>query len=148
MRKNFILWAVVAAAIFLGAAGRILLHHRSSAGEDFPRRTVIIFEGESEAEGDSYGFDHAHSKTDEGAGFEGQKRKGPPLPSEKGRPSQRPPDLSTLKEGVSHREGNPGDMRDYLEDSERARRARIGKSLEEIKRKVKDWRPSIFEPTW
>jgi hypothetical protein len=39
-------------------------------------------------------------------------------------------------------------MKDYLDEADRERAERIRKSLEEIKKKVRDWHPNIFEPTW
>ena len=35
-----------------------------------------------------------------------------------------------------------------LDEAERLRRERVRKSLEEIRRKVREYEPSVFEPTW
>lgn len=148
MKKKFILWAVVTAAVILGAAGRILLHQGRPEEEGVARRTVIIFDGEPGSEEDFYGFAPPESEDDEGKSHKAQGGPLRPSPSGRGKPSGKKEDFSALKKGISSREGDPGDMKDYLEESERARRARIGKSLDEIKRKVRDWRPSIFAPTW
>ena len=39
-------------------------------------------------------------------------------------------------------------MKDYLDEAEKARSERVRKSLREIKEKVRDWHPDIFQPTW
>jgi len=39
-------------------------------------------------------------------------------------------------------------MKEYLDEAERLRRERVRKSLEEIRRKVREYEPSVFEPTW
>lgn len=39
-------------------------------------------------------------------------------------------------------------MNEYLDEAEKARREGIRKSLKDIRKKVKEWEKSIFEPTW
>ena len=59
-----------------------------------------------------------------------------------------PIDLKQMKKDIHSINRPPGDMKDYLDEAEKARRERIRRSLKEVREKVKKWEKSIFEPTW
>ncbi|NLB84282.1 MAG: hypothetical protein GX791_08575 [Synergistaceae bacterium] len=56
--------------------------------------------------------------------------------------------MKQIKKGIQPIDRPPGDMKEYLDEAEKARRERIRKSLKEVRRKVKEWEKSVFEPTW
>lgn len=59
-----------------------------------------------------------------------------------------PVDLKGIKKGIRPIRRSPGDMKDYLDEAEKARRRRIRTSLKEVQKKVREWQGNIFEPTW
>lgn len=61
---------------------------------------------------------------------------------------EEPADLKKIQKAIRPITRSPGDMKDYLDEAERARRRRIRTSLQEVQSKVREWRGNIFEPTW
>lgn len=148
MGKNVAAWGALVVFILLGAMFRALPSEESLSPEDGRRKAVLLFEGEpgilpgvSVRSGDE-----AYREEVSGNGEEG-------MPSRRARPSGKRPekngrDLDSLRQGVRARKGNPGDMKEYLDEAERIRRERVRKTLEEIRRRVREYEPSVFDPTW
>lgn len=136
MRKKIILGAAVAGAVLAGALSGALHEEVRSR----PARPVLVFVEESQPQA----LTVPAQETPEAG--EGSPRPEPPGRGKKpGRPGA---DLGAIKKGISPISGAAGDMKDYLDEADRKRAERIRKSLEEIKKKVRDWHPNIFEPTW
>jgi len=153
-RKHMIRLAVVVAAIGTGALCRSLAEAPPGAGRpsgtEFRTGISSLPGNSASSSGDISVFLYpAASSGDAGHEASGLQNQ---LPGGKDRkktaPKDRKPDIEALEKGLRPIEGSPGDMRDYLEDSERKRKIRIRKSLGEIQKKVKEWEQSIFEPTW
>jgi len=149
MRKNAAAWGAVVVFILLGAMlGALPSGESRSPGEGGSRRTVLLFEGEavpplhvSVLSGDEEYPEEVSRDREDGR------------PARRTAPSGRRPakndvGLDSLKRGVEARKGNPGDMKEYLDEAERIRRERVRRSLEEIRRRVREYEPSVFDPTW
>ncbi|MEA4952115.1 MAG: hypothetical protein VB107_05545 [Aminivibrio sp.] len=149
MRKNAAAWGTVVVFILLGAMLRALPSGESlSPGEGGSRRTVLLFEGEavpplhvSVLSGDEEYPDEVSRDREDGRTVRRT------APSGR-RPGKSDTGLDSLKQGVKARKGNPEDMKEYLDEAERIRRERVRRSLEEIRRRVREYEPSVFDPTW
>lgn len=149
MRKNAAAWGTVVVFILLGAMLRALPSGESrSPGEGGNRRTVLRFEGEavpplhvSVLSGDEEYPDAVSRDREDGRPVRRT------APSGR-RQAKNDAGLDSLKQGVKARKGNPGDMKEYLDEAERIRRERVRRSLEEIRRRVREYEPSVFDPTW
>ncbi|MGI6252512.1 MAG: hypothetical protein ACOYJV_03665 [Aminivibrio sp.] len=139
MRKKIILGAVLGGAVLLGALLRTLQEGdfvRASV-----RRPVFVFERQRP----DFIVVPEKIPTPE------EMPAGRSAPRKTGRPKASPGeghDLDSIKKDISPKKGSVGDMKDYLDEAERARAERVRKSLGEIKEKVRDWHPDIFQPTW
>lgn len=148
MRKKAAAWGAVVVFILLGALLRAHPSRESHFSGGGNRKTVLLFEGEQVLSSDV----PVRSGDGEYPEPASPDRDGSPLsrrtvPSGK-RTGTGGRDLDSLKQGVKARKGDPGDMKEYLNEAERLRRERVRKSLEEIRRKVREYEPSIFDPTW
>lgn len=134
--------------ILLGALFRALPSGEPLSFRGGNRGTVLVFEGEAGLFSDAF-VPSADREYQEPASAD---RDGTPLSRRTAPPQKQPEkngrDPDSLKQGVKARKGNPEDMKEYLDEAERLRRERIRKSLEEIRRKVREYEPSVFEPTW
>jgi len=148
MRKNVAAWGAVVVFILLGAMLRVLPSGEPLSPGGGNRRTVLLFEGDRVPPSDGV----VRSGDEEYPEPVSPDRDEAPLSrrtssSGKGQ-GKKAAGLDSLKQGVKAREGAPGDMKEYLDEAERLRRERVRKSLEEIRRKVREYEPSIFDPTW
>ncbi|MGI6783895.1 MAG: hypothetical protein ACOX5A_06670 [Aminivibrio sp.] len=144
MMKKILLWAVLAAAVLAGALLRVLPEGSGGAGKSKAGRFVFVFNGDVKPGG----FIEAPLRI-ESPGEGPAASPAAPRPARVRKPgAPRKPDLDAIKKGISPKGRKAGDMKDYLDDAERTRAERVRKSLKEIKDKVRDWQPSIFEPTW
>ncbi|TDY65143.1 hypothetical protein C8D99_101293 [Aminivibrio pyruvatiphilus] len=148
MRKNVAAWGAMVVFILLGALFRALPSGEPLSFRGGNRGTVLVFEGEAGLFSDAF-VPSADREYQEPASAD---RDGTPLSRLTAPPQKQPEkngrDLDSLKQGVKARKGNPEDMKEYLDEAERLRRERVRKSLEEIRRKVREYEPSVFEPTW
>jgi|LSQX01.2.fsa_nt_gb hypothetical protein len=148
MKKSFIAWGALAVSILTGAVFRAL-----PGGESFPaggeyRKPVLLFDGEPPLHSGPLTVSGDQEVPADGTLKDADDSSSPRSGSPKKKPGTGKPDLESLKHGVKPRKGNPGDLKDYLDEADRARRERVRKSLEEIRKKVREWEPNIFEPTW
>jgi hypothetical protein len=148
MRKKAAAWGAVVVFILLGALLRAHPSRESHFSGGGNRKTVLLFEGEQVLSsdvpvrsGDGEYPEPASPDRDEAPLSRRTSSSG------KGQ-AKKAAGLDSLKQGVKARKGNPGDMKEYLDEAERLRRERVRKSLEEIRRKVREYEPSIFDPTW
>lgn len=143
MRKKIILWIVIGGVIILGALFRVLLETDGTSSGGSARRPAFVFE--EDPHGTSFILTPEEIM---GAAEDPSPSSVPRRVRKTENPAPAAPDLKSIKGSISPKKGKPGDMKDYLDEAERARAKRVGKSLKEIKEKVRDWQPNIFEPTW
>ena len=139
MRKKIILGAVLGGAVLLGALLRTLQEGDSIRAS--VHRPVFVFEGQRPD------FIIVPDKIPAPEGTPS----GRSAPRKTGRAKASPDgghNLDSIKKGISPKKGSAGDMKDYLDEAEKVRSERVRKSLGEIKEKVRDWHPDIFQPTW
>lgn len=124
------------------------------SGADSAKRLVCVNESSLSSEDHSYEekeFPSSDGSSRLASGESGKEvhRSSPPANTRKQSPqTQEKFDLDSVKKGIYPRKSAPGDMTDYLDEAERARKTRIRKFFQEIRQNTKEWERNVFEPTW
>lgn len=155
-RSRFLNIGIIVAALWAGALFRAS-HHLSLLSRQAPPERTIRITDISFSSGDqnlSAGDELFRSDLGVSPDERGERKDSRPSSGKgasRGKYSSKTDgstDLKQMSKGIHPIDRPPGDMKEYLDEAEKARGVRIRKSLKEIQRKVKEWEKSIFEPTW
>ena len=155
-RKRFLSIGIIVAALWAGALVRASHYEAPLSSEVSSERTISLTEISRTSKDQHPPAEAELLLTVLGASFDerGARVRATPRPargaSSGKNPSKQddPVDFQQIKKDIRPINRPPGDMNEYLDEAEKARREGIRKSLKDIRKKVKEWEKSIFEPTW